>query len=1334
MKAGAVKPEAAALAAAAAAVAVGGAYLASKKRGPAEVPTTTTTTILVFGDRGASGLSDNAVTFKYAPLPSPVGPGLWRELKAAAARDLGDGAAIDGVRLFVQSTGSELVEDDDDAILASLKRDAASNGLNVPVLVCTVEGAELSPEANGRTLRKFPWPTSGIDLPFGYGYLLSFTRGKRQLPLFNGYDNLLRAHRTEIRTVRVRRFPYKEDDVRNQEYYGVDYRPHEDEGLIVTIDPDMVSEMLRRQPDFPKMWSAAGERKILNFVERGGLFTGSTVNQDWQTGHGVLPKYFNAIRIQSYYPIVLEKTQVFVREWAKLAASGGKVGHVVPDVADWFTCMTADAVVKASMDYDMRNVERKGEGVEIHRFLFAFRHCFGYLGRRGDPDALDAGGKEYRRQKDVCKEVVVEVTEKTRKGEIGGPLSFVSGMLETKASSTGEYVAMQDFYGHAINIMVAGHETTAATLGFCLAELSRHPECLAKVLEEIEGVMGERSTPTYEDIGKLQYVEACFRETLRMYPAVQALKRECATDTIVLGKYLLRKGQRIETIAYGLHRDPDQWDRGVFGDTEVWNPERFVPGAPATHPNAYVPFGFGVRACIGMQFALLEAKAFLCMMLNFFDMKTPEGFVPVPGGRGGAPTCLNLRLIVKPRPGGPMSRINLFPEAGASGAAPSAGPAKAKSAPAPAVEAKKAPAGKPLLILYGSNTGTCEDFALLLSERASDEGMESKVLTLDEALDAGLLPCTDCPVVIVTSTYNGTPPDNASKFAKWLAGAKQGGLEGMRFAVFGVGNSNWEATYQKFPTDVHQYVDGGACRFNLSMRNLTSLILTLSTLNQSRALSDAGASQIVDLAKIDVSGSDFVETFDDWSSDLLAVISLDLGASTKKAAAGTKKRATFIRALLSSPPADAAKDEVDFIAKMRQVYAKHLGMPVEEVQKNRSNMDFLKVTSSTQLQSEESGRSTCHLELTMAPGKTYESGDHLAVIGVNNDSLVNAALEAMGMTGDEYVECNPGLTAYSREIPNDLPGVPLPARLALIYLPDLSAPPSRKDIKSLADSCPCPPEKFALQKMSDEANFREAVLDTGLTLTEILTKYKSAASAIDIVDFCAMHPRMKPRYYSISSSPLVKPDRCTITVGFVDYYTKAGRYHQGLASGKIHSLTAGSKILGKVHQLNGKFKLPKDPSTPIIMVGPGTGVAPFMGFLEEREMILKKGENLGPAHLFFGCRTSTHDFIYKEKLQAYASNGVLSSDGLHVAFSREERQAKVYVQDLVDENSEEMWKLINELGAIVFICGDAKRMAPDVKKAFISAAAKHGKMSQAAAENWMGGMVNEGRYVEDVYA
>ena len=112
-----------------------------------------------------------------------------------------------------------------------------------------------------------------------------------------------------------------------------------------------------------------------------------------------------------------------------------------------------------------------------------------------------------------------------------------------------------------------------------------------------------------------------------------------------------------------MHRDPEQWDQGLYGDPSVFNPDRHLPGAPTRHPNAMAPFGFGVRACVGSQFALLEAKTFLCMALHFFNIETPAGFVPIAhNGHGLSPTCKDLSLKISPRTGGPLSRVDVFDE------------------------------------------------------------------------------------------------------------------------------------------------------------------------------------------------------------------------------------------------------------------------------------------------------------------------------------------------------------------------------------------------------------------------------------------------------------------------------------------------------------------------------------------------------------------------------------------------------------------------------------------------------------------------------------------------
>jgi len=1245
-------------------------------------------TLLVFSDGGAAhtktnGLQPNATTIYGL---NPVDGSLRLDfVQHKIAKELG--VAANGIRVWVQSTKKEITTT---ASLQSVVANRNHNGsmiLSSIALICTQDRAELSSEAAASVpLDHFNYTTSVRDLSlFGLGHKLAFKGRNEFLPL-NAVENLFTEVKDGPSTLLIKRPPYTEN---YKKYYpDIDYNPNQEFGFCMSVDPYLIAECLGRQSDFPKMWTDEVEVKIQEYTGL-GLFSNSSTDTTWKTGHGVLPKFFNAIKIKNYYPLVLDKTQSFIQQWIV------RGNHTeITDVNDWLTCMTADAVCKAAMDYDMRNVERKGAGEALHPFIQSFRYC-----------VATAKGKEfdsarYEKEKLIGREFINDVVERTRAGEIGGSLSFITGMLERTSTTNGEYVNYSTFEGHCINLMIAGHETTAGTLAFCLAQLAQHPECMAKVMKEIEDVLGQRASPTYSDLTKLVYIEACFREALRLYAPVASTGRDVTRDTIVLGNRLLRRGQRIQFLFWGLHRNPEQWDQGVFGDVNNFNPDRHLPDAPSRHPNAQAYFGFGVRACIGSQFAMLEAKTFISMLLNFFTIKTPADYKIIPYvGKAFTASPKGLSFKLSYRAGGPLDRLDLFND---SGGDDNSTRRSARAAVQTGLVAKKKDSkptsGKSVLILYGSNTGTCEEFANLLAESATEDGYTPVVMTLDQAVDK--LPNTENPVLILSSTYNGTPPDNAGKFNSWMNSLKEGSLKGMRFAVFGVGNSNWESTYQKFPTDIHSCLESKA------------------------------ATQMKELTTSDASTSSFADVYEEWVSDIFGIIELDSGAPLVVKKKKVPRRLAYVKIIDANPALiDAVTCEKDLYQKISNVLQDHLSK--KEREDKSAEYVSCEVTKTTQLQSEYSARSTCHFEISLNPKVTYVAGDHLVVLCCNNEVQVNAALHALNLKGDEVVECNPGMTAYSSKFPKDLPGIPLTARLALTWLPDLAASPTRKVLNSFAEKCPCPPEAAGLRDLADEKNYADKVLKAKLDLSDILVKYRSLE--IDIEEFCGSLPRVKPRYYSISSSPLVSSTRAAITVGLVEFKTQAGTAYKGSASGMIHSLKVGDHMFARVHALNTKFKLPKDLSTPVIMVGPGTGVAPFMGFLEERDALIKQGKTLGPAHLFFGCRSSDSDFIYKDQLEGYAKNGALSANGLHVAFSREEGQSKEYVQDLIINYGQELYSLLDK-GGIVYICGDAKRMAPGVKAAFVDVAAKQQGMPRHCAVSWMDGLMSSDRYLEDVYA
>jgi cytochrome P450/NADPH-cytochrome P450 reductase len=187
--------------------------------------------------------------------------------------------------------------------------------------------------------------------------------------------------------------------------------------------------------------------------------------------------------------------------------------------------------------------------------------------------------------------------------------------------------------------------------------------------------------------------------------------------------------------------------------------------------------------------------------------------------------------------------------------------------------------------------------------------------------------------------------------------------------------------------------------------------------------------------------------------------------------------------------------------------------------------------------------------------------------------------------------------------------------------------------------------------------------------------------------------------------------------------------YRGVCSNYLAGRRGGEAIHATVRETKAGFRLPDDASVPIIMIGPGTGLAPFRGFLQERAARKAQGLTLGPAMLFFGCRHPDQDFLYADELKTFAADGVT---GLHTAFSRADG-AKTYVQHLVAAEKEKVWQLI-EQGAVIFVCGDGSKMEPDVKAALVSIYREKTGADAAAGARWIEDMGAKNRYVLDVWA
>jgi len=376
-----------------------------------------------------------------------------------------------------------------------------------------------------------------------------------------------------------------------------------------------------------------------------------------------------------------------------------------------------------------------------------------------------------------------------------------------------------------------------------------------------------------------------------------------------------------------------------------------------------------------------------------------------------------------------------------------------------------------------------------------------------------------------------------------------------------------------------------------------------------------------------------------------------------------------------------------------------------------------------------SERSTRHIELALPEGVTHSAGDHLGVIGRNNEKQIQRVLTRFGFERGTKVRLHRSDTR-KMNLPIDEPVLVFDLLSDYVELQDVA---TRTQIKVLAEHTQCPPDKRKLLALSGDdetsiAKYREEVLERRKSLIDLLEEFLACEVPFNV--YLELLSPIRPRYYSISSSPLQEQGHCSITVGVVEAAAKSGHgMFEGLCSTYLAHQGIGDVIYGFVRDTKSAFRLPENPATPLILVGPGTGVAPYRGFLQERAAQKAQGIQIGKSLLFFGCRHSQQDFLYQQELESFVEQGITD---LSVAFSREHPQRKFYVQDKIQAQQEKVWQLLQD-GAVVYVCGDASKMAPDVRKTFATIYQEKTAATAQEAEQWLNTLIAEKRYLVDVW-
>ncbi|GAA4829430.1 hypothetical protein GCM10023310_02950 [Paenibacillus vulneris] len=371
---------------------------------------------------------------------------------------------------------------------------------------------------------------------------------------------------------------------------------------------------------------------------------------------------------------------------------------------------------------------------------------------------------------------------------------------------------------------------------------------------------------------------------------------------------------------------------------------------------------------------------------------------------------------------------------------------------------------------------------------------------------------------------------------------------------------------------------------------------------------------------------------------------------------------------------------------------------------SRTNPFQAKVIKNVNLNGAGSKKETRHLELSLKGSDlSYVPGDCLGILPTNDPELVASILSEMNWDGDQPV-------AVSKQ------GDTLPLKEALSTYFELTLL-SRKMLQQAAEFT----DNEKLKAMAADANQLKEYTE-GRDFLDMLRDFGPwKASAQELV---ALLRKMPPRLYSIASSIAANPEEVHLTIGAVRY-TAHGRERKGVCSVQCAERLHEGDTLPIFIQQNKHFNLPESQDTDIIMVGPGTGIAPFRSFIQERAVSKASGR----AWLFFGDQHAATDFLYQSELEGYQKDGVLTR--IDAAFSRDSEQ-KVYVQHKMLENSKELFAWL-EGGACFYVCGDKQYMAKDVHNALIDIIEKEGSMTREAAEAYLNTMQEQGRYQRDVY-
>ena len=685
-----------------------------------------------------------------------------------------------------------------------------------------------------------------------------------------------------------------------------------------------------------------------------GLFTAFHGEPNWQKAHDVLLPGFSYAGLRNYHDAMLDINRQLVLRW------DARVGVGPVDVSGNLQKLAMDTVGLAGFGARFDSYDHDGLAPIPQSFTTALTEVLAH----GETPEFEA---ELATLHAYFDELIA--------GHTAGGTDDLLGVMLGDGTLDRENVRNQ-----IMTFLIAGQLTTSELMPSAVYNLVHHPAVLARVRVEVDAAFGSDDdyVPTYDDIGKLAYLRQVISETLRLSPPVLNFDRMALADTVIGGKYPVKRGEAVTILTGALHRQSEWGD-----NPELFDPSRFDPDVAEGRSTAlFKPFGTGERSCIGRQFALHEAAMLIARVVHRYRLVDSSHYVVQWEGLSRRPAGFHLDLVRR-----------TAAERMVASVAPTAAPVSSAAAPVKA--------GTTLAVLHGSNLGTCRALAKQLAEEATDIGCVATVAPLDSA--AGSLPDADA-VLIVASSYNGQPTDDAHEFTTWLFGDGAALQSNPFYAVLGVGDHNWADTYQAIPKRIYE------------------------------RLTELGGRPLLPRGAADTSG-DLTGTLELFTDALWSALAEHYG----------------------DPDATPLTTNDEPLYDLRLIEG-----PVTAAIDARFAVQPMTVTLNDELVS-VAGQAKNYVRVALPADVTYSTGDHLTVLADNPPDVVDTVIELLNIDPELRLSINPRRTsrrliALDREVS---------VRELLTHFVELRKPATSSQLRKLAAVNPCTPERQQLEELAE---------------------------------------------------------------------------------------------------------------------------------------------------------------------------------------------------------------------------------------------------------------------------